>query len=88
MKINPILQKFESQLVSSPIKQDFHKKVSKGDLVSIVYYDLEKDKTVFIDTIKMCKAVYSKKIGNFVLFLNLKQVTLFDLKKNMIVQTL
>ena len=43
MKINPILQKFESSSVSSKSKRQFHERVSKGDIVSIIYYDLEKE---------------------------------------------
>jgi len=43
MKINPILQKFESQFITAKSKILFAKNVSKGDIVSIIYYDLEKE---------------------------------------------
>ena len=60
MKINPILQKFESQLVSSQIKQEFHKNVSKGDLVSIIYYDLEKEQVRLQQFTGVCKFLRSR----------------------------
>lgn len=43
MKINPILQKFESNFLLSKSKTLFAKNISKGDIVSVIYYDLEKE---------------------------------------------
>ena len=43
MKINPILQKFESNFLLSKAKTLFAKNIAKGDIVSIIYYDLEKE---------------------------------------------
>lgn len=43
MKIIPILQKLESKKTSLKSKTKFHSKVSKGDFVSVVYYDIEKE---------------------------------------------
>ena len=43
MKLNPILQKLESKTISIRSKNQFHNSVKKGDLVSIIYYDIEKE---------------------------------------------
>ena len=45
MKINPILAKFESKKILSKSKNIFKKQVNKGDIVSVIYYDLEKEQT-------------------------------------------
>lgn len=60
MKINPILRKFENQLMSSKTKKDFHKKVSKGDIVSVVYYDLEKEQVRLQQFTGVCKFIRSR----------------------------
>ena len=60
MKINPILQKFETQLMSSRTKQDFHKQVSKGDIVSIIYYDLEQEQVRLQQFTGVCKFFRSR----------------------------
>lgn len=43
MKIHPILQKFELPQTLSKSKHQFHSEISKGDIISIIYYDLEKE---------------------------------------------
>ena len=43
MKINFILQKLELKHIIKKSKLDFHKKLSKGDFISVIYYDLEKE---------------------------------------------
>jgi ribosomal protein L19 len=60
MKINPILNKFESQLMLSKVKQEFHKQVSRGDIVSVVYYDLEKEQVRLQQFTGVCKFIRSR----------------------------
>lgn len=43
MKINPLLQKIESLYKRVKAKKNFHKKVKKGDFISVIYFDLEKE---------------------------------------------
>lgn len=43
MKINPILQKIESFAINKKNKVLFWKSVTKGDIISVIYYDLEKE---------------------------------------------
>jgi ribosomal protein L19 len=43
MKINPILYKLELPKILSKAKSQFHSRVSRGDIVSIIYYDLDKE---------------------------------------------
>lgn len=60
MKINSILQKFESQMLSSKTKQKFHNQVSRGDIVSVVYYDLEKEQVRLQQFTGVCKFFRSR----------------------------
>ncbi len=43
MKIMPILQKIESIYTKKKAKKEFHKKISRGDFISVIYYDIEKE---------------------------------------------
>lgn len=43
MKINPILHKLESVSTKIKSKKAFHQKIAKGDFVSVIYYDIEKE---------------------------------------------
>ena len=43
MKIIPLLQKLEKKYISIPSKSTFLKQIKKGDFVSVVYYELEKE---------------------------------------------
>lgn len=43
MKINPLLQRLESIYIRSKAKKQFHKKLTKGDFISLIYFDLEKE---------------------------------------------
>ena len=36
-----LLKKLESKKLRKKFKKDFHKRVTKGDYVSVIYYDLE-----------------------------------------------
>lgn len=45
MKINPILQKIESYRIANSKKTSFWKNVKKGDIVSVIYFDIEKEQT-------------------------------------------
>lgn len=59
MKINPILQKFESSSLLSKSKLLFAKTVSKGDIVSIIYYDLEKEQVRVQQFTGVCRSFKS-----------------------------
>ncbi len=61
MKINPLLQKFESQLIRNKLKNVFAKTVSKGDIVSVIYYDLEKEQVRVQQFTGICR--YFKSAG-------------------------
>ena len=43
MKNNLILKKVEQVAVNSASKRRFYENVQKGDFVSIIYYDVEKE---------------------------------------------
>ena len=43
MRIRPVLQKIESTYTRVKSKKEFHKKVSKGDFISVIYFDIEKE---------------------------------------------
>lgn len=72
MKIHPILKKFESSLInlesSSNMKINEQKKskkeifkqtVSKGDIVSVIYYDIEKEQTRLQQFTGVCRSLRS-----------------------------
>jgi ribosomal protein L19 len=64
MKINPILQKFESNSLLSKSKSLFAKNVSKGDIVSIIYYDFEKEQVRVQQFTGICRAFKSAGINS------------------------
>jgi ribosomal protein L19 len=66
MKINPILQKFESNLIKNKSKNIFAKTVSKGDIVSVIYFDLEKEQTRVQQFTGICR--YFKSSGYYSIF--------------------
>lgn len=70
MKINPILQKFERQFISSKIKQEFHNNVSRGDIVSVVYYDLEKEQVRLQQFTGICKFIRSRGLNTKINIIN------------------
>jgi ribosomal protein L19 len=73
MKINPILQKFESSLITSNTlatvsineekkkskKEIFHNTVNKGDIISVIYYDIEKEQTRLQQFTGVCRSLKS-----------------------------
>lgn len=59
MKINPILQKFESNFLLSKAKTLFAKNIAKGDIVSIIYYDFEKEQVRVQQFTGVCRAFKS-----------------------------
>jgi len=69
MKIHPILKKFESSLInlnSSKNKEEkiskkqiFKETVSKGDIVSVIYYDIEKEQTRLQQFTGVCRSLKS-----------------------------
>jgi ribosomal protein L19 len=71
MKMNSILKKFESSLISSNSyvnvkmneekkkskKEIFHQTVRKGDIVSVIYYDVEKEQTRLQQFTGVCRSL-------------------------------
>ena len=84
MKINPILKKFESSLINSTIssnvsineekkkskKEIFQKTVSKGDIVSVIYYDIEKEQTRLQQFTGVCRSLKSAGLNTKLLVYN------------------
>lgn len=70
MKIQPILKKFESRFVSSKSKQQFHNNVSKGDIVSIIYFDLEKEQVRLQQFTGVCKSFKSRGLNTKITLAN------------------
>jgi len=60
MKINPVLKKFESRFILLKSKSQFHNQVSKGDIVSVIYFDLEKEQVRLQQFTGVCKSFKSK----------------------------
>lgn len=60
MKINSILQKLEASHINIPSKKQFQQQVSKGDFVSIIYYDVEKEQTQLQQFTGICTKFKSK----------------------------
>jgi len=60
MKINPLISKIEHFNIQVNTKKDFHKNVRKGDLVSVIYYDLEKEQIRLQQFIGVCTKLKSK----------------------------
>jgi ribosomal protein L19 len=71
MKIQPILQKFESRIVSLKSKQEFHKQVSRGDIVSIIYFDLEKEQIRLQQFTGVCKSFKSRGLNTKITVVNI-----------------
>lgn len=70
MKIQPILQKFESRVILAKSKSDFHKRAAKGDIVSIIYYDLEKEQVRLQQFTGVCKSFKSKGLNTKITVVN------------------
>ena len=70
MKIQPILQKFESRIVLLKSKYNFHQQVAKGDIVSIIYYDLEKEQVRLQQFTGVCKSFKSKGLNTKITVVN------------------
>ena len=70
MKIKPILKKFESRFVSLKSKYDFHKNISKGDIVSVIYFDLEKEQVRLQQFTGVCKSFKSKGFNSKITIVN------------------
>lgn len=60
MKILPILKKLESALTATKAKKQFHKDIVKGDFVSVIYYDLEKEQVRLQQFTGVCTKFHSK----------------------------
>lgn len=64
MKINNLLRKIELPQMSSRSKNAFHKKVKKGDFVSIIYYDIEKEQIKLQQFTGLCSGFKSKGLNS------------------------
>ena len=60
MKILSILQKLEFNKIKVKAKKVFQSKVSKGDFVSIIYYDFEKEQIRLQQFTGVCVKLKSK----------------------------
>ena len=60
MKIRPLISKIEFFNSLDAAKKDFHQKVRKGDLVSVIYIDLEKDQVRLLEFIGYCTKFKSR----------------------------
>lgn len=60
MKIIPILQRLEKNFTTNKVKENFKQKVSKGDFVSVVYYDIEKEQIRLQQFTGLCVKLKSK----------------------------
>jgi ribosomal protein L19 len=60
MKIIPVLQRVESFYTRFKAKKHFHKKVTKGDFISIIYFDLEKEQIRLQQFTGFCRNFKSK----------------------------
>ena len=70
MKINAVLEKFESSLINSNIssilsekkkskKEIFQRTVQKGDIISVIYYDIEKEQIRLQQFTGVCRSLKS-----------------------------
>jgi ribosomal protein L19 len=64
MKINNLLRKIEFTQISSKSKTAFHRKVKKGDFVSIIYYDIEKEQIKLQQFTGFCNRFRSKGLNS------------------------
>jgi ribosomal protein L19 len=71
MKINPTLQKFESRLVLLKSKYQFHRQVSRGDIVSVIYFDLEKEQVRLQQFTGVCKSFKSRGVNTKLTVVNI-----------------
>lgn len=60
MKVIPILQKLESIKTLTKVKKQFHSKIAKGNFVSVIYYDLEKEQVRLQQFTGVCTKFQSK----------------------------
>ncbi len=63
MKIIPIIKKIESIYTKPKFKNKFHHKVSKGDFISVIYFDLDKEQVRLQQFIGYCIKLQSKGIN-------------------------
>ena len=60
MKIIPLLQKLDSKHTKLTAKNEFHKKVTKGDFISVIYDDPEKEQVRLQQFTGVCTKLKSK----------------------------
>lgn len=60
MKILPIVKKIESVQTLGKAKKQFHQKIVKGDFVSVIYYDIEKEQVRLQQFTGVCTKFHSK----------------------------
>lgn len=60
MKIIPVLKKLESNYIRSSGKIIHRKNISKGDLISLIYSDIDKEQIKILNFVGFCKKFRSK----------------------------
>ena len=79
MKINALLQKFESSFIFSKNKSNFLKNVRKGDIVSIIYYDIEKEQIRIQQFTGICSSIKSAGLNTKFSVLNIiEKITVYQ----------
>ncbi len=71
MKIIPVLKRLESVHTKVNSKKKFHKKIFKGDFVSVIYYDLEKEQIRLQQFTGVCTKFKSKGLNTKISVRNL-----------------
>lgn len=78
MKIIPVLNRLEQNFTNNRVKKDFKRKVSKGDFVSVVYYDIEKEQIRLQQFTGLCVSIKSKGLNTKVSVRNVLGTTVIE----------
>lgn len=70
MKINSVLQKLELRKLKNKAKVAFHKKLLKGDFISVIYYDLEKEQVRLQQFTGICTRISSRGLNTKIVVRN------------------
>ena len=82
MKIIPILKKLESSYTVNNVKKDFHRQITKGDFVSVIYYDLEKEQVRLQQFTGVCTKFKSKGLNTKIHVRNVMGTTTIEQHNN------
>jgi len=63
MKINPVLQKIEYKYSRLKHKKRFQRNLRKGDYISVIYFDIERERLKIQQFTGFCKNIKSKGIN-------------------------